>query len=666
MNVAKADPMLGPPHSKIMKPVRPGGKGVRRRRVESVGSVTRTDAEMELRDPQPAISEAISDLVNEDTATQLRDPRPNAADKSVITISGVARGDRLEHYVVLGKLGEGGMGVVLEGYDARLDRKVAIKVLQPKILALTDARRAQARLLREAKAVAKLSHPNVIKVHSVGTVGDQVFVAMEFMKGGTAGQWLRKEKRSRKEILDLFMQVGRGLAAAHEGGLVHRDFKPENILIGKHNHAVVTDFGLVSTAGEIVVDEPFATPSGANVGLTQIMLTSTKTGAIRGTPAYMAPEQFRGARLDARADQFAFAVSLYEALYGERPFAGTQFRDLARSVCTGDVRPAPRQSDVPNWIRLVLLRALSVDPNDRFESMGELLTALAHDPNRRKGRVFGSVLALAAIGTVAAFIGFGKPEAPTPVGVCTGDEEVREVWGPAHRAKTQAAFAKPDDFKRFASVLDAYAAEWATMRTSSCEATRVHKTQPQILYELRLGCLNARRAALQDVVTAAANRGSEALEKLTALPPIADCDQDSSRMVGAVFAKPTEPVSPPPLPAPVTFVVTSEPSGAAVLRADGVKVGTTPYTGEYERADGVLELIVLKTGYQPTKARFSTTEDGTEHVSLVKVAKPRTSRRATRRSRRITPSAPPASPPAATKPVSRAKLGKHVRLKPGG
>jgi serine/threonine protein kinase len=233
----------------------------------------------------------------------------------------LGRGSTLGRYLILDFLGVGGMGVVYSAYDPGLDRKVAIKLLRPTTNAHGGTTAGRSRLLREAQALARLSHPNVIAVHDVGTFEDQVFVAMEYAEGQTLSAWLREEPRSVREIVAAFLEAGRGLAAAHAAGLVHRDFKPANVLFG-NGRARVLDFGLACTdvsreSGERVValeDLPPALPlpppltgdSTQDPSLNALGTPLTMTGTLMGTPAYMAPEQMAGRPVDARTDQFSF------------------------------------------------------------------------------------------------------------------------------------------------------------------------------------------------------------------------------------------------------------------------------------------------------------------------------------------------------------------------
>ncbi|MFP2964418.1 protein kinase domain-containing protein, partial [Myxococcus sp. 1LA] len=247
------------------------------------------------------------------------------------------RGTAVGRYLVLERLASGGMGVVYSAYDPELDRRVALKLLRVAALGL-EAEQGRAHLLHEAQAMARVSHPHVVPVYDVGTFGPQVFLTMELVDARTLRPWLKAEPRSWRQVLALFLDAGRGLAAAHAAGVVHGDFKPENLLVGQDGRVRVTDFGLARNANPLDDVSPL---SG-------------------GTPAYMAPEQMEApAPADARSDQFAFCVALYEALHGERPFAATTPHELLAEVRAGKVRPAPRGTQVPPWLRRVLLRGLS-------------------------------------------------------------------------------------------------------------------------------------------------------------------------------------------------------------------------------------------------------------------------------------------------------------------
>ena len=393
--------------------------------------------------------------------------------------------------------------------------------------------------MREAQALAQLSHPNVVAVYDVGRVEDGVFLAMELVAGDTGDEWIKKRPPWR-EVLQRFRDAGRGLAAAHKVGLVHRDFKPANLILGSDGRVRVLDFGLARTAQSGMHETPdleslgddastwsgdasdavetrdarlpqkgTATPleplSPTPQDSVKDPMTSserrlldtplTQVGAIVGTPPYMAPEQHLGGGCDARTDQFSFCVAFYQALYGERPFDGANYAELSTNIIKGKVKPAPAGSSVPAWLRAVVLRGLSVSPERRFASMDEILEAMARDPALRRRRI-ASAAAVTLLVAVAGVASWRSLHGPSP---CRGAErEVDGVWNDARKQAVRAAFAKTgkpfaaDAFAAVAAALDSYGARWVAMQTEACEATRVRGTQSSELLDLRMQCLQRR------------------------------------------------------------------------------------------------------------------------------------------------------------------------------
>ena len=300
---------------------------------------------------------------------------------------------QIGRYRVVGQLGRGGMGVVYRAHDPDLRRELAIKLLRAD--RRVDSETSRARLVREAQAMAQISHPNVVAVYDVGTWSDEVFVAMELLTGGTLRHWCRD--RSPSEILGAYLAAGRGLAAAHAAALVHRDFKPDNVLVGSDGRVCVTDFGLASAHDAPLTDVEAGVP---DVGL-------TVTGAVMGTPGYMAPEIYSGATCDARGDQFAFCVSVWEALHGERPFRVT-------ATIEADVPPTTAR-DLPTAIDRALRRGLSANPADRWPSMTALLAALdAPGKSRSWRRLAVAGAAAAGLAGVAIVAWPDRAAAPAP------------------------------------------------------------------------------------------------------------------------------------------------------------------------------------------------------------------------------------------------------------
>ncbi|MCR9164560.1 MAG: serine/threonine-protein kinase [bacterium] len=296
--------------------------------------------------------------------------------------------NRIGRYVVIKRIGAGGMGVVYAAYDDKLDRKVAVKLLRPGRGPVSET--ARQRLLREAQAIARLPHRCVVQVYEVGTYDDEVFIAMEYVEGSTLKQW--QPSRDWRDILARYVDAGRGLCAAHAAGIVHRDFKADNVLVRASDLAVrVVDFGLARTERQDVLGDTAGevAPDAEDTSL-------TRTGLIMGTPAYMAPEQHLASATDARTDQFSFCASLFEALYGYRAFAGERLDELRANVLAGKVEPAPRYTAVPEHIHRTLARGLAVDPAQRHPTMEALLEQLELSKPSRPWRRISWTLGLTA------------------------------------------------------------------------------------------------------------------------------------------------------------------------------------------------------------------------------------------------------------------------------
>jgi tetratricopeptide (TPR) repeat protein/predicted Ser/Thr protein kinase len=453
----------------------------------------------------------------------------------------LARGTTIGRYTILALVGRGGVGEVYAAYDPELDRKVALKLLRAGFG--PDRATAQARLLREAKAIAKLSHPNVVAVYDAGTFLDRVFIAMEFVDGPTLKDWLSASPRSRAEILDAFVPAARGLSAAHAAGLVHRDFKPQNVMIAKDGTIRVMDFGLARQMGQGDAPRTEDQTSTANdrandERFDHWAVKLTQTGIVQGTPAYMAPEQFSGQATDARTDQFSFCVALYEALYGQRPFAGDTLNGLMTAVAAGTVRDAPAGAKVPAWLRRILLRGLQPSPELRFPSLETLLAALQPDQTlrrRRMTRAFGAITILCLIGVAAGTRRLSRSPQPLCLG---GAQKLAGIWEPGtvasarkdqiHRAfiSTGKSYAE-QAFTGAANFLDAYLGKWLEMYRDTCEATHLRGEQSVEVLDLRMRCLDQRIAnvhALTNVFAIADGSTVEnAITATGALPRLDHC-----------------------------------------------------------------------------------------------------------------------------------------------
>jgi tetratricopeptide (TPR) repeat protein len=510
------------------------------------------------------------------------------------------RGAAFGRYTILEPIGRGAMGEVYAAFDPELDRKVALKVLHVRGQG-SDAD-GRGRLLREAKALAKLRHSNVVVVFEAGSFDDRVFLAMEYVEGQTLAAWLARRPRSHREIVDVFVAAGRGLAAAHAAGLVHRDFKPQNVMVDQDGGVRVTDFGLAREIDK--ADPPDTTaPNVAAGDARDIRLT--RTGELVGTPLYMAPEQFRKQRADARSDQFSFCVALYQALYGAHPFGGQKLIELASAVTRGQVQPPPR-SAVPLRVRRILLRGLSADPSARWQSMEALTAALSRDAaqQRRRWAAFG-LIGAAAIAGVAAL------RAPrTPESICHGGPAllagVWEAIGPntaaTRRAATREAFLKTgiasagDIWARAAGALDRYTADWLRMYEDSCAATHLRGEQSAEVLDLRTACLQERRArikALTDVfLEANATVIDNAVSATGFLPSLDRCAD--VKLLRTVF--------PPPDRPEVRARVES-------LRADIARVAALGDSGQCTPATAAKAKVIAaadQLGYSPVQAEIRT------------------------------------------------------------
>jgi len=443
----------------------------------------------------------------------------------------VVRGTTIGRYVVLDFVGRGGMGEVYSAYDPELNRKIAIKVLKASEGSGRTGAEGRILMLREAQAAARLSHPNVVVVYDVGTFGDSVFIAMEFIEGETLSAWCAARSRSPREVLDVLLAAGRGLAAAHEAGLVHRDFKPENVMITKSGQVRVTDFGLAREIANAEIREDRAAieptpPSSADY----LRMNLTRTGAFMGTPGYAAPEQVLGSRGDARSDQFSYCVTLYEGLYGERPFEGRSMMALTDQVLEQRIRPAPPGTRVPAWLRRTVLRGLKATPHERYHSMAELFDALGRDPAIVRRRWVGG--GGAALLAVAILVGAMRLHTDRRTACAGGPTRSGAVWSPTARAEVRRAFVATGAsgeraFDAASEIVDRYVARWNGMFQEACEATQLGAEQSAEVLDLRMECLDERLQnlrALIDVFKAANPTIAEgAVSAASSVPTVERC-----------------------------------------------------------------------------------------------------------------------------------------------
>jgi tetratricopeptide (TPR) repeat protein len=350
-----------------------------------------------------------------------------------------APGSTIGHFRVVRELGAGGMGVVFEAHDPDLDRRVAIKVVRDR----NAGSAAGKRLIAEAQAMARLAHPNVVGVHEVGTIDNQVFVVMELVRGDTLAGWLDRSPRPWREIIEVFVQAGQGLLAAHHAGLIHRDFKPSNVLIDLTGRARVGDFGLAR--GD---DHPS-------------LAAGSETSGIAGTLAYMAPEQRAGEPVDARADQYAFAISLQQALAPKHAIGAPSRR-----------------------VKSAIARALSIDPDERFPALDALLTELRSGTRSHRNAMLAGAGGAVLIAGIAALL----VTRPAHDDCEDGTRLVDEVWSPGTRLSQLAKFmqARPNSMVTTAStaqLVDDWADRWKLGRKAACAVDGPQRRE-------RLGCLD--------------------------------------------------------------------------------------------------------------------------------------------------------------------------------
>jgi serine/threonine-protein kinase len=478
-----------------------------------------------------------------------------------------ARGASIGRYMVLNRLGQGAMGAVYTAYDPELDRRVAVKLLHTALASESGKKR----LVREARALAKLSHPNVVHVYDAGEHDGDVFIAMELVEGRSLKEWVRgtanadppptlksEPRPSWKDVLRAYLDAARGLLAAHEQALIHRDVKPANILIGKDGRVRVADFGLAAVHEPLTDDasgdcaaadeppgEPAASSSSQQGGFDERL---TATGAITGTPAFMAPEQYRRAKLGPAADQYGLCVSLYEGLYGALPFTADAHAErlavllqLYQRKMNEKPAPPPEGTPVPAWVHNALVRGLSPRPEDRYPSLEALVTALSDDPDARwraRRRVIGAAAGAVVLAGVAlaGWVQSGVFRDPC------GDlgRELAGAWDETVKGKVRAALLGTQrsyagtTAERVAAVLDRYAGQWVQMRTEVCRASREETgEQRRSVLTLRDLCLLRRHGQLRALTEVlAAGPDAQVLDKAAqaaeGLYPIAYCADEKA------------------------------------------------------------------------------------------------------------------------------------------
>ena len=491
-----------------------------------------------------------------------------------------------ERYTLVRKLGEGGMGEVYVAYDEQLDRRVAMKLLRRAAASAAE----EQRILREAQALARLSHPNVVQVHDVGRLGDQIFVAMELVVGANLRQWCRAAPRGWREVLDKVSQAGEGLVAAHAAGLIHRDIKPDNLLVGDDGRVRVADFGLARTESAAEPPAEGPPPQGS-----LLATPLTQAGEVVGTPAYMAPEQFLLAPPDVRCDVYALCVVLYEALYGERPFRGKDWRELAAAVLAGRFTPPPREPPVPGWLVRVITRGLARDPKERYPTVAALLADLRRPllAARRRWLAAGGVAALAA----GVALGQGVLSRGSP---CEGAADAAAaVWTPERADPLRAALEAwgevgAETWQRTEARVARYVDDLKSMSSERCESYHRGELSDR-LYDLGRACVERRRGELEALLGVLASGDREvlarAVQALAGLREVASCG-DGEALLARVA---------PPAPGD------EEAARALVRRVDGARAQRL--AGRYQEADAAAAPLVDEAralGYGPATAEALT------------------------------------------------------------
>lgn len=502
----------------------------------------------------------------------------------------------LGKYVVVDEVGRGGVGKVYRALDPDLERMVAVKVLRQSSADSTD----RARFVREAKALARSSHPNVVSVFEVGAEDQQTFIVMELVRGSDLRRWLNDEERPRAEILQRFLEAGRGLQAAHDAGLIHRDFKPSNVLVSEVG-SKVTDFGLARSPSM----HPSMHPSMAGDSSSQSISVGeqlTQNGFVLGTLAYMAPEQHAGEQLSPAADQYAFCISLFEALVGERPFSELRGAKLVDAKRRG-APSIPANASIPAHVARAIERGLAPEPDERYPSMNALLSELERNPAARRRTVLMSA-GLVMFGGGSVALAMSVSTAPMEAEPCTdAATHLRGVWDDARRDATRSAIEgtgvpyASKVWERTARELDAYGTAWTEMHTEACRATSVRGEQSSEVLDLRMACLRRAKSALEATGNVLLETDTKLLTKahriVSGLPEIERCAD-----IEALQAE-----SDPP-PAHEAEAVEKAEDLLAQAKAQRI-------AGRYDEAQATLDITRLTlegVNYQPAQIELRITE----------------------------------------------------------
>ncbi len=488
-------------------------------------------------------------------------------------------------YEFVRRLGAGGMGVVYLVRDPDLDRLVALKLLKPHL----DRARGdeiERRMRSEARAMARLDHPNVVGVHEVGVHDGRTYLAMEYVAGTTLTRWLERDAVDDwRAVVEVFIAAGEGLAAAHAAGLAHCDFKPDNVLLGDNGVVKVSDFGLVRVHEPVDGEQLETIDTARSAGAPK----TTRATGICGTPAFMAPEQFAGSRGDFQSDQFSFCVALYTALYDAPPFRGETVEELRNSVLSGLRRPPSSSRRVPASVYQIVARGLSFDPDDRWPTMGALLTRLQRTLGARARRRRWTAAAACTLALVTATGATIEQRHSLHLRARACQQEgarVHDIWNDAQRRAVQAgilstgaSFAETTAAK-VTPWLDRYAEDWARERTRVCERATLEERLDEATLERARWCLDGRAlqlsALVEELTRANEALAQRAITSASRLDPVDPCTDL------AVLAT---------LPDPPPHDVRDE---LASLRARLARADTIDEAGDHEGALQLLEHVLAR------------------------------------------------------------------------
>jgi serine/threonine protein kinase/tetratricopeptide (TPR) repeat protein len=531
--------------------------------------------------------------------------------------SGLSPGSLVGRYEIVEHIGSGGTGVVYRARDPQLSRAVALK-----LIARSDGfvgRQTQARLLREAQILAQLSHPNVVAAYDIGIHDGALYIVMELIDGVSLSEWLRRA-HSHAKLLEVLIAAGRGLAAAHAAGVVHRDFKPANVMVSRDERVRVVDFGLArSIDGTEPENGATSGPSSAHPESPESVsrdlgaaVEPSQSSRMTGTPGYIAPEQFSGKVADSRSDQFSYAVTAFVALVGAKPYP-----DGLPAYGSTLERPAGLlwPPSIPRKLRDILSRGLALRAEDRYPSVAALVADLerAASPRRRKPLLLG-LIATATAGLALSGV-LSRDDASRSM--CNMDDSAfRGVWDPARRAAVERAFRATgrsnagEAFELVSTRLDAFERQWIALRRDSCEATHLRREQPERVMALRGSCLDRARAGAKTLVDALTEVDDSMLARAAGgLPPsLAACSEIA----------PNEPDSAPTDPA-IQALVDEVELGIAVTRAL-ITAGNGPRS--IERAASTLELA-RSSGHLPAIAA-ATAQLGRARMSAARTSEEKT------------------------------------------